>query len=102
MSFQTSVRNNSAVLEHAATARPADLFETRTARVWLVNSGRSQVIGLFNWQEKESQRIRYDMDKLGLDASCSYVAFDYWVDRFVDPIQGQLTQMLEPGTCRVQ
>ena len=90
-----------AMPSHTATARPVDLFETRTARVWLVNNERSQVIGRFNWQEKEPQRIRYDMDKLGLDASRRYVAFDYWADTFVDPLIRTLDQTLPPGSCRI-
>jgi len=90
---------------HQAQARPVDLFESRTARIWLLTDAsrnvRRDVIGLFNWKEKEPDTITYDMDKLGLDAETTYVAFDYWANKFTEPIQGTLRQTLEPGTCRI-
>jgi len=90
---------------HQAQARPVDLFESRTARIWLLTDAsrnvRRDVIGLFNWNEKEPDTITYDMDKLGLDAETTYVAFDYWANKFAEPIQGTLRQTLEPGSCRI-
>lgn len=90
---------------HQAEVRPVDLFESETARIWLVTDKRRDrsryVIGLFNWQEKEPATITYDMDKLGLDGNTTYEAFDYWADLFVEPIKGTLKQTLDPGTCRI-
>lgn len=90
---------------HEAVARPVDLFESKTARIWLLtdtgHNVRRDVIGLFNWKEKEPDTITYDMGKLGLDPSVKYVAFDYWANEFIEPIQGTLVQTLEPGSCKV-
>jgi hypothetical protein len=90
---------------HQATARPVDLFESDPASIWLLTDTSTNlsrhVIGLFNWNEKAPQEIRYDMGKLGLDPKTRYVAFDYWANAFVEPIQRELRQTLEPGTCRV-
>ena len=90
---------------HQAEARPVDLFESKTARIWLLTDTRHNVrrdiIGLFNWKEKEADTIAYDMVKLGLDAKTTYVAFDYWANKFIKPIQGILRQTLEPGSCKI-
>ncbi|MFH1716632.1 MAG: glycoside hydrolase family 36 protein [Planctomycetota bacterium] len=90
---------------HEAVARPVDLFESKTARIWLLTdarrSVRRDVIGLFNWKEKEPDTIVYDMGKLGLNPKATYVAFDYWADKFTEPIRGTLVQTLEPGSCRI-
>ncbi len=90
---------------HKAVARPVDLFESKTARIWLLTDVRSNVrrdvIGLFNWKEKEADTITYDMGKLGLNPKVTYAAFDYWADKFIKPIQGILRETLEPGSCKI-
>ena len=86
---------------HILPARPVDLFETNQPRIWLVQGDRMSLIGLFNWKQKEPEEIVYDMDKLGLDGSTSYVAFDYWENAFAGTIKGTLKQTLPGGTCRV-
>ena len=86
---------------HDCAARPVDLFETNQPRIWLVQDKRLAVIGLFNWSSTSAQEILYDMEKLGLSPSVTYACFDYWTNRFVDPIQGTLKQTLPAGTCRV-
>jgi hypothetical protein len=59
------------------------------------------VIGLFNWEEKKPAEISYDMGKLGLDKSKTYAAFDFWANKFVEPLSGTLKQSLPGGTCRI-
>ena len=86
---------------HSAAARPVDLFETNTPGIWLAHDGRLNVIGLFNWKEKQPVEIAYDMKKLGLDEAASYAAFDFWADKFLEPVRGTLRQTLPGGTCRV-
>ncbi len=87
------------------TGRPADLFESNQARIWLLTDTRRNVrrdvIGLFNWEEKKAAVISYDMAKLGLEPDTTYAAFDFWSNRFVEPIRGTLTQTLPAGSCRV-
>ena len=102
---------------HSYPTRPVDLFEAtpyaaarsekwekqymNQARIWLTGDSRMNVIGLFNWQDDASDTIVYDMGKLGLDKTAEYVGFDYWGDRFVEPIQGTLKQTLPAGICRI-
>lgn len=91
---------------HGLKPRPVDLFEQQIARVWLLTdtrrSVRRDVIGLFNWDEKNPSTIEQGMDRIGLDAKTPYVAFDFWANRFLEaPIVGTLRQELPAGTCRV-
>jgi hypothetical protein len=86
---------------HEYPARPVDLFETNQPRIWLTGNDRVDVIGLFNWNEQEEEKIVYNMGKLGLDPSAGYVGFDYWGNRFVGPIAGTLDETLPPKGCRV-
>lgn len=86
---------------HELTARPVDLFDTNEPRIWLVQNERLNVLGLFNWQEKDTAEISYDMAKLGLDGGKVYAAFDYWENKFADDISGTLKQNLPGGTCRI-
>ena len=55
---------------HQAVARPADLFESDPPAIWLTTDTRRNVrrdiIGLFNWNEKQPEEICYDLGKLGL------------------------------------
>jgi hypothetical protein len=90
---------------HGLLGRPADLFEGDQPRIWLLTDTRRNVrrdvIGLFNWVETEPAEIVYDMDKLGLESDATYVAFDFWEQKFIEPIRGTLRQTLPGGTCRV-
>lgn len=90
---------------HQARARPVDLFESDPPAIWLTTDDRSHrrrnLIGLFNWNEKEPHEINCKMDRLGLDSETTYAAFDYWANEFAPPIRGTLEQTLPPGSCRI-
>lgn len=89
---------------HAATARPVDLFERDPPRLWLVTDERSQprrdVIGAFNWDRQE-RMIQYSVTELGLEAGVQYAAFDYWANEITPPIEGQLRVTVPGRSCRV-
>jgi hypothetical protein len=86
---------------HSLPARPVDYLETDRPRVWLVHDTRVSLVGLFNWQETESDQITLDLDRLDLDPTLSYVAFDFWADRFLPRFTRKLDQTLEPASCAV-
>jgi len=86
---------------HDVDARPVDLFENNRPRIWLAQDERLSVIGLFNWSQSDAEEIVYDLGKLGLKESKTYVCFDYWENKFLDSIQGTLRQTLPGGTCRI-
>jgi len=90
---------------HGLKPRPADLFEQRIPRIWLLTdeqrSPRRDVIGLFNWEEKEEADFSYALAKIGLPATGRYVGFDYWADEFVEPFGKTLETTLPPASCRI-
>ncbi len=86
---------------HELAARPVDLLEKDQPEIWLVQNDRLNVVGLFNWKEKQATQITYDMGKLGLEADKTYVGFDFWANEFVDAFSGNLDQTLPAAQCRV-
>ena len=90
---------------HGLKPRPVDLFEEKTARVWLLTDDRRaprrDVVGLFNWDEKEQAHISSSAERIGLPRADRYVAFDYWADKFVGPFSESLESDLPPASCRI-
>jgi hypothetical protein len=90
---------------HNAVARPVDLFASDKPTTWLATDTRRDVrrdvIGLFNWDEKNVVEITHDMGWLGLDPDRTYAAFEFWDQKFVEPFRGTLKQTLAAGSCRV-
>ena len=89
---------------HGRHTRPVDLFENNPPRIWLLpgdaESGRD-VVGLFNWDEKEAHETSVALGRLGLDADASYAAFEYWSGEFLGPVHEALTRTLPPSSCAV-
>jgi hypothetical protein len=90
---------------HDLKPRPVDLFEEKIARIWLLTDDRREprrdVVGLFNWDEKEPAHIACPVERIGLPRADGYVGFDYWADEFVGPFSGSLTSDLPPASCRI-
>jgi hypothetical protein len=91
---------------HGLCARPIDLFESALAKVWHLTSGkglqRKDIVALFNWDDKNSETIRVELNNLDLpDDSGTYIGFDYWENKFVPPFSGVLEAQLRPSSCRV-
>jgi len=86
---------------HNEQARPVDLFETNRPRIWLVQNRRLNLVGLFNWSDKEADEVVYDLDKLGLDSRKTYVGFDFWANESIPPIKGQFTRTVAPASCQI-
>ena len=64
-----------AIPSHDLLPRPVDLFDQRTPRIWLLEDTRRDspfyVVGLFNWDGKESVAIDEPFEKIGLPAARS-------------------------------
>jgi len=90
---------------HGLKPRPVDLFEERIARIWLLTDDRKEprrdVVGLFNWSEKEQTHITCSAERIGLPKADRYVGFDYWADRFVEPFGSVLESDLPPASSRI-
>lgn len=87
---------------HGLDARPVDLLDEPLARVWHLADHRGSrhrdVVGLFNWSNKEAT-VSVDCTRLGLDPKATYHGYDYWSDRFLDPVSGKIEAVLPPYGC---
>ena len=61
---------------------------------------RRDVIGLFNWDES-AWEVDYPLDRIGLPAARRFVAFDFWGNRLLPPIEGRLKVTLPPASCMI-
>ncbi len=89
---------------HGLKPRPVDLFEQRIPRLWLLTddgSPRRDVIGLFNWDEKNAAQIEHTFEEIGLAPADAYVGFDYWANEFVEPFSGKISTTLPAASCRI-
>jgi hypothetical protein len=90
---------------HGLKPRPVDLFEEKIARIWLLTDDRKEprrdVVGLFNWDEKEPAHIACSAERMGLPRADRYVGFDYWADTFVEPFGNLLESDVPPASCRI-
>jgi hypothetical protein len=86
---------------HSYPARPIDVLENKNPAIWLVGNDRMQVLGLFNWKEKEETTITYSIERLGLDPKKKYIAFDFWTNQYLGTLQKEIAEKLPPAGCRV-
>ncbi|MBN2136838.1 MAG: alpha-galactosidase [Sedimentisphaerales bacterium] len=92
---------------HGLYARPIDLFENDPAKIWRLTSEASgeriDIVGLFNWSEKEPASVTLDLKKFALPGAgkTQYVGFDYWADEFIPPFADVIETNLQPACCRV-
>ena len=89
---------------HNALARPVDYFDNFLPTTWLVTdtnqTARRDVIGVFN-QENSELKVDYSCEKLGIDPTKTYHAFDFWDDALLAPFRGQFTINVPPHSCRI-
>jgi hypothetical protein len=83
-------------------ARPIDLFERDKPEIFALRVkkkfGEWLVLGIFNADEKSPAEKVIALDRLGLDASKTYVAFDFWKQKFFGELRGQFSVRLEPAS----
>ncbi len=83
-------------------ARPIDLFERDRPEIFALQVkkpfGEWLVLGIFNADEKAPAEKVIALDRLGLDAGKTYVAFDFWRQKFYGELRGQFTVRLEPAS----
>ena len=89
---------------HGLLPRPVDLFEYDPARIWLLTDTRRQprrdVVAFYNWDPAHAVTITCDFDRIGLPAA-EYAVFDFWANKFLPPLQKQLSVSLPPASCRI-
>lgn len=90
---------------HGLKPRPVDLFEQELPRVWMLTDTRGEtrrdVLGFFNWDEKERRRVEESVARLGLPEAANYAGFDFWANAPVEPFSGTIAVDVPAGSCRV-
>ena len=86
---------------HDFPARPVDILEHEKPALWIVGNDRLHIVGLFNWDEKNSTTIACDPARMGLDTSKKYDVFDFWANRYLGTVSGTWNETLEGAGCRV-
>ncbi len=83
-------------------ARPLELFSQSQPQTWQAHIGEGEaaheIVGLFNWDEKESTTMKVDTKQLGLGDG-PFVAFDYWENKFIDDLSKPID--VKHGSCHV-
>jgi hypothetical protein len=86
-------------------ARPIDLFEREHPCIWSLpiktKVGDWQIAAVFNWDEKNAQKIPLPFDKLGLSPKEHYTVFDFWQEQYFGLAQGQLLVDTAPGSVHL-
>jgi hypothetical protein len=82
-----------------------DLFENDPARIWLLTDTRQtprrDVVALYNWNQSKTAIIDCALGRLGLPAEQTFVAFDFWANKFIPPFREKLSAELPAASCRV-
>jgi hypothetical protein len=82
---------------HGQLARPVDLFDRDLPRAWVIPSAgvldRQTVVGLFNFEATPVEVVE-PLPRFGLDADQDYVAFEYWTNRPLGIVRGELRYAL--------
>jgi hypothetical protein len=90
---------------HGRAARPVDLLEEDMPRIWHVADTRGpvrrDVVALFNWDGKETWDANYPLDRIGLPAAKSYIAYDFWGDRLLPAVADRLKATLPKSSCLI-
>jgi hypothetical protein len=83
-------------------ARPIDLFERDRPEIFALRVrkkfGEWLVLGIFNADKKSPAEKVIALDRLGLDAGKTYVAFDFWKQKFFGELRGRFSVQLEPAS----
>lgn len=86
-------------------ARPIDMFERPNPAIWSLPIscpiGQWEVVGIFNWDAGQSQKLSVDFRRLGLAESGYYTVYDFWQDKYYGVAQGNLTVDVAPGSVRL-
>ncbi len=87
---------------YGKAAVPVDLFDADvpTTFVWRVERPFAawSVVAFFNPDLTTAVERRFALRRLGLDPAKTYLAFDFWKQRFVGEVTNELGARVEPGS----
>lgn len=84
--------------------RPLDLFERDIPSVWHIRATNAveawDVVGLFNFNS-QAERCVVDFQQVGLDPNAEHLAFEFWEEKYLGCVKGQLELTLPPESSRI-
>ena len=87
---------------YGAAAVPVDLFDADipTTFVWHVERPFAawSVVAFFNPDLQSAVERRFALRRLGLNPAKTYLAFDFWKQRFIGEVTNELAVRVEPGS----
>jgi hypothetical protein len=87
---------------YGEAAVPVDLFDADVPATFVLHVERPfaawSVVALFNSELGVAVERRFPLRRLGLDPSKTYLAFDFWKQRFVGEVTHELGAKVEPGS----
>jgi hypothetical protein len=72
------------------------IFHRRIEKPW----GRHDVVALYNFSAEEL-RLPLSLSRLGLAAEADYLIWEFWDERYIGRIQGQLEAVVPAGSVKV-
>lgn len=83
-------------------AKPVDLFDTDLHSIFALKIKKPfaewSVIGIFNSNENDELEKTIPLNRLWLDPAKTYLAYDFWMERFFGEINNELNVKVPPAT----
>jgi hypothetical protein len=87
---------------YGAAAVPVDLFEADVPTTFALHVERPfaawRVVAVFNPSLEAASERRVPLRRLGLDPARTFLAFDFWKQRLIGEVVGELSVRVEPGS----
>ncbi|HBC79969.1 MAG TPA: hypothetical protein DEO60_11360 [Bacteroidales bacterium] len=87
---------------YGEAARPVDLFDTDQHRIFALKItkpfGEWTIAGFFNSDYNEMKEYALPMNRLGLDNSATYLAYDFWNCRYLGEVISELRVRIPPAS----
>lgn len=86
---------------YGEAARPVDLFDTDLHAVFALSIkktfGQWAIVAVFNSSERETIKKVFPLERLWLDPRKTYLAYDFWMERFCSEVTAVLDVEVLPG-----
>jgi len=90
---------------YGEAARPVDLFKTNDPMISSLEIKRDfenwHVLSVASWDQKKMLNRRVDLEEAGLESNTEYLAFEFWDQKFLGKVAGELELELRPTSVKV-
>ncbi len=90
---------------YGEAARSVDLFETNIPMISSLEVKRDfenwHIIAVASWDQKKMVNRTVDLEDAGLESNPEYLAFEFWEQKFLGKVSGELNLKLRPTSVKV-